>query len=222
VPPPPRHVGLQPRPRTVAACATYGCSRRHARLQPPPTHGCSLLSRTVAASATHGCSLRHARLQPPPPTVAASATYGCSLRHVRLQVLREEHTGDGGRPAPEEAAADAAAGAIVSSTLWRCTLRMHRYRPYIFIYISTICIDHTYIPIRTKLASGCRPENIDLGRSCYSHPAYIYRPSSVTVSTSRSIGNDLSKYSPRRLGSSASGSGSVLGRLGATPKPHCL
>ena len=29
------------------------------------------------------------------------------------------------------------------------------------------------VPIRTKLASGCRPEKSIFGRTCYSHPSYI-------------------------------------------------
>ena len=48
---------------------------------------CRRCAARVAACATYGCSLRHLRLQPPPPALAACATYGCSLRHLRLQAL---------------------------------------------------------------------------------------------------------------------------------------
>ena len=63
-------------PLTAAACATYGCSRRHLRLQPPPPTVAASVHSQLAAAATYGCSLRHLRLQPPPPTVAG---WECTL-----------------------------------------------------------------------------------------------------------------------------------------------
>ena len=47
----PEHLRLQPACIGLAAFATYGCSRRHPRLQP-----CS-------PTVTYGCSLTHLRLQ---------------------------------------------------------------------------------------------------------------------------------------------------------------
>ena len=56
---------------------TSGCSPEYMRSRPPTHTVAATPPPTAAACATYGYSLRHLRLQPAPPTVAACTTHGC-------------------------------------------------------------------------------------------------------------------------------------------------
>ena len=66
---------------------TSGCSPEYMRSRPPTHTVAATPPPTAAACATYGYSLRHLRLQPAPPTVAACATDGCSLTTYGCRLL---------------------------------------------------------------------------------------------------------------------------------------